>query len=70
MKALWMKYKFFTVTIPFILLIIGAFYFTASFIQPSPKKEITIATGGKTGNYYKTALEYKKLILDIITKNL
>ena len=62
MKALWMKYKFFTVTVPFILLIVGAFYFTASFIQPSPKKEITIATGGKTGNYYKTALKYKEIL--------
>jgi TRAP transporter TAXI family solute receptor len=71
MKALWMKYKFFTVTIPFILLIVGAFYFTASFIQPSPKKEITIATGGKTGNYYKTALEYKKLLeKDDVTVNI
>ena len=57
-----MKYKFFTVTVPIILLIVGAFYFTSSFIQPSPKKEITIATGSKTGNYYKTALEYKKLL--------
>ena len=62
MKDLWMKYKFFTVTVPIILLIVGAFYFTSSFIQPSPKKEITIATGSKTGNYYKTALEYKKLL--------
>ena len=62
MKVLWMKYKFITVTIPIILLIAGAFYFTAGFIQPSPKKEITIATGSKTGNYYKTALEYKKLL--------
>lgn len=62
MKVLWMKYKFFTVTVPFVLLIVGAFYFTSSFIQPSPKKEITIATGGKTGNYYRTALEYKKIL--------
>ncbi len=60
MKAFYMKYKFLTVTLPIILLIVGAFYFTAQFIQPSPKKEITIATGSKTGNYYKTALEYKK----------
>lgn len=57
-----MKYKFITVTVPVILLIVGAFYFTAQFIQPSPKKEITIAAGSKTGNYYKTALEYKKLL--------
>ena len=62
MKVLLMKYRFFTVTVPFILLAVGAFYFTAQFIQPSPKKEITIATGSKTGNYYKTALEYKKLL--------
>jgi TRAP transporter TAXI family solute receptor len=61
-KRVLMKYRFFTVTVPIIALIIGAFYFTASFIQPSPKKEITIATGSKTGNYYKTALEYKKLL--------
>lgn len=57
-----MKNKFLTVSIPFILLMIAAFYFTAQFIQPSPKKEITIATGSKSGNYYKTALEYKKLL--------
>ncbi|RXJ61434.1 hypothetical protein CRV06_13490 [Halarcobacter anaerophilus] len=54
--------RFFTVTFPIILLIVGAFYFTAQFIQPSPKKEITIATGSKDGNYYKTALKYKKLL--------
>lgn len=54
--------KFFTLTFPIILLIIGAFYFTAQFIQPSPKKEITIATGAKDGNYYKTALIYKNLL--------
>jgi len=54
--------RFFTVTFPIILLVFGAFYFTAQFIQPSPKKEITIATGSKDGNYYKTALKYKKLL--------
>ena len=57
-----MKNKFLTVSIPFVLLIIAAFYLTAQFIQPSPKKEITIATGSKKGNYYKTALIYKKLL--------
>lgn len=73
MKAFYMKYKFFTVTVPIIALVVGVFYFTASFIEPSPKKEITIATGSKSGNYYKTALEYKKLLekdgvkLNIIT---
>jgi TRAP transporter TAXI family solute receptor len=32
------------------------------FIQPTPKKEITIATGSIAGTYYKTALAYKKLL--------
>lgn len=57
-----MNYRIFTVTIPIILLIIASFYITAQFIQPSPKKELTIATGSKDGNYYKTALVYKKLL--------
>ena len=62
MKVIWMKYKFFTITVPFILLTIGLFYFTSTFVQPSPKKEITIASGSKTGNYYKTALKYKEAL--------
>lgn len=57
-----MKYRFFTVSIPIIVLVIAAFYFTASFIKPSSKKELTIATGSKNGNYYKTALKYKELL--------
>lgn len=57
-----MKYKIFTVTLPVILLIIATFYITMQFIQPAPKKEITIATGSKTGSYYKTALIYKELL--------
>jgi len=57
-----MKSKFLTVVLPVFILIFLSFYITSQFIQPSPKKEITIATGSKTGNYYKTALEYKKLL--------
>lgn len=57
-----MQNRFFTVIIPIILLVVGAFYFTAQFIKPSPKKEITIATGSKTGQYYETALKYKELL--------
>ncbi|RXK13289.1 hypothetical protein CP965_05665 [Halarcobacter mediterraneus] len=57
-----MKYKILTVTLPVILLIIATFYITIQFIQPAPKKEITIATGSKTGSYYKTALIYKELL--------
>ncbi len=57
-----MKSKFLTVVLPIFILIFLSFYITSQFIQPSPKKEITIATGSKTGNYYKTALEYKELL--------
>lgn len=57
-----MKNSFFKVTLPIILLIIASFYITAQFIQPAPKKELVIATGGVNGNYYKTALEYKRLL--------
>ncbi len=57
-----MKYKFFTISIPILLLVIASFYITSKFIKPAPKKEITIATGTKNGNYYKTALIYKELL--------
>lgn len=57
-----MKYKFFTISIPLILLVIASFYVTSKFIKPPVKKEITIATGSKSGNYYKTALIYKELL--------
>ncbi len=62
MKDEHMKNRFLTISIPFVLLFSVVFYFTIQFIQPSPKKEITIATGNKEGNYYKTALKYKKLL--------
>ena len=51
-----------TVSIPILLLIIASFYITSQFIQPSPKKEFTIATGSKDGQYYKTALLYKEVL--------
>ncbi len=57
-----MKSRFLIISIPFIVLISMVFYFTIQFIQPSPKKEITIATGSKNGQYYQTALKYKKLL--------
>lgn len=62
MKRVQIKNKFLTVSIPIILLIVVAFYITFQFVQPSPKKEITIATGSENGQYYQTALEYKKLL--------
>ncbi|WP_404319657.1 TAXI family TRAP transporter solute-binding subunit [Malaciobacter canalis] len=57
-----MKNKFFTISIPILLLIIASFYVTSKFVKPAPKKEITIATGSKSGSYYKTAMLYKKLL--------
>ncbi|MBN2824065.1 MAG: TAXI family TRAP transporter solute-binding subunit [Campylobacterales bacterium] len=36
--------------------------YTSQFIKPLPEKKITIATGREDGNYYKLALEYKKLL--------
>lgn len=70
-----MKNKFLTISIPVLLLVIASFYITSRFIQPSPNKEITIATGSQTGSYYKTALKYKeilekeKMTVNIITSN-
>ena len=57
-----MKNKFLTISIPVILLIIASFYVTSQFIQPEVKKEFTIATGSKGGQYYKTALLYKQIL--------
>lgn len=57
-----MKNKFLTVSIPLLLLVIFSFYLTSKFIEPSSKKEITIATGSVDAEYYKTALEYKKIL--------
>ena len=69
------KNKLLTVSIPILLLIIASFYITSQFIQPSPKKEFTIATGSKNGQYYKTALLYKEILekqkvkVNILTSN-
>ncbi|WP_428023701.1 TAXI family TRAP transporter solute-binding subunit [Arcobacter sp.] len=57
-----MKYSFLKISIPLLLLIIFMFAVTSEFIQPAPEKKLTIATGSENGNYYKTALEYKKLL--------
>ena len=57
-----MKNKFLTIFIPSIIFIIGAFYLAFQFIQPSPKRVITIATGANHGQYYETALKYKELL--------
>ncbi|QKJ21822.1 TAXI family TRAP transporter solute-binding subunit [Poseidonibacter lekithochrous] len=57
-----MKNKFLTVSIPVILLVIASFYLAFQFINPSPKRVITIATGSIHGQYYQTAIKYKELL--------
>jgi uncharacterized protein len=70
-----MKYKFFTVSIPILFLVVASFYLTSKFIEPSSKKEITIATGSIDGEYYNTALKYKEILekqkvkVNILTSN-
>lgn len=53
---------FYKVILPILFSFIFIFYFASSFIEDTPKKELTIATGSTTGNYYKVALEYQKLL--------
>lgn len=66
---------FFTVSIPILLLVVASFYLTSKFIEPSSKKEITIATGSIDGEYYNTALKYKEILekqkvkVNILTSN-
>ena len=52
----------FKIYLPIIAVIFTAFFITSKFIQPPPKKELIIAAGSKNGAYYKTALEYKRLL--------
>lgn len=40
------------------------YYFASEFVDEAPKKELTIATGSKNSNYYKTALKYQKLLAE------
>ncbi len=48
--------------LPILSLLFILFYTLSSYIEPSVDKHITIATGSKSGNYYKTALEYQRLL--------
>jgi len=53
---------FFKVMLPVVFSAGLLFYFSTELIDPAPKKELTIATGSKQSNYYKTALKYKELL--------
>lgn len=57
-----MKYSFLKISLPILALVFLMFFITSRFIQPAPEKKLVIATGSKNGNYYKVALEYKKLL--------
>ncbi|MCD4667779.1 MAG: TAXI family TRAP transporter solute-binding subunit [Sulfurimonas sp.] len=59
MSTSQMIYK---VILPIFFSFIFIFYFASSFIEDTPKKELTIATGSTSGNYYKAALKYQKLL--------
>jgi TRAP transporter TAXI family solute receptor len=54
--------KLFTLYLPIALLVFLAFFITSRFIQPAPERKIVIAAGSVEGEYYKTALKYKKLL--------
>ncbi len=54
--------KLFTLYLPILLLVFLAFFVTSRFIQPAPERKIVIAAGSVEGEYYKTALKYKKLL--------
>ena len=47
---------------PILLSITLLIYFMSSFIEPAPKKELTIATGSTSQSYYNFALKYQKLL--------
>ncbi len=57
-----MLLNFFKIYLPIILFGLLLFYVTSKFIEPAPKKELTIAAGSKNGTYFKIAQKYKKLL--------
>jgi len=53
---------FLKIWLPIILFIFLSFFLTYLFTSPTPKNEISIATGRQSGAYYTYALEYQKLL--------
>lgn len=51
-----------TVGLPALVLIIGAFWLAAQFVQPAPPHKMVIATGGAGGGYQRYAAEYKLVL--------
>ncbi|NPA60435.1 MAG: ABC transporter substrate-binding protein [Epsilonproteobacteria bacterium] len=56
-KELGFKILFFV-----LFFCLSVFYIASNFVQPAPIKELSIATGSATQNYYQTALKYKELL--------
>ena len=54
--------NFLKIYLPITLFGLVLFYITSKFIEPAPKKELTIAAGSKNGTYYKIAMKYKELL--------
>ena len=52
----------FRVIFPILLSLVAVFYIVFLFIEPAPKKELTIATSSKDSTYYTTALKYQALL--------
>jgi TRAP transporter TAXI family solute receptor len=48
--------------LPSLLVIAGAFWATAQFVQPAPPKRLVLATGGPGGGYERYAAAYRPLI--------
>lgn len=61
------------VVVAAILLVGGGFWFAWQFVEPAPPDHLRIATGSKSGAYYRYALAYQKrlanngITLDIVT---
>ncbi|WP_419770540.1 MAG: TAXI family TRAP transporter solute-binding subunit [Candidatus Marinarcus sp.] len=54
--------NFLKIYLPIFIFVFLAFFVTSRFIEPAPEKKLIIAAGSLDGTYYKTAMEYKKLL--------
>lgn len=50
-----------TVGLPALLIVLGAFWLAAQFVQPAPPGHMVIATGGAGGGYQRYAAEYRQV---------
>ncbi len=50
------------ITLPMLLLVVGAFYIAFQFVKPAPPDHIRILAGSEDGIYYRTALRYQEAL--------